>query len=911
MHFPQLNTKNHYYILNFNKIFVNFKKINSFFFFLTNNFFLINNLNLLSLIFLNKNLIINNFRNSSISIKKNNHFFFKINNKYRNFLLYFKYLIKFKFKFNKLFNYTYFFKLNLKKNFLNRLFFSQINFNTLKFTFLNKYFKFLLKDWSFLIGYSVSPFWWDLYSKKNWIRKNLNFNYLNNRYFFNRLSKNNNKKRIRKYNLLKHKNLTKKYILNNYLYLKNFNKKYKYSSFKYILKINPNFRLFKKKNYDWFLSKPYLFLNTYKNFKLNKHYSNYLVIFIFKKYFKLFNILKRLNFNIKRKKTNNFFFSKIFFNSDLRAKSYKNRYFKIYSNLKKNLSFFKFYNFLPSVKIKKKSLKKKILYFWFFKLMYNGRILKKNKLMFNYRIFLKKKIKLTKFSRKSKKRNIFIKSFKIIKKNLNSRLSSFKLKKFKSKFKFKYRFKIRFNKFNLKNSNKLKNRVILHFKNKYSKLPLKFFFLKFNKNKNKDLKFFLYNKNARYVFFFKWKVLNFKKFKKKKKSKMFFKKNTFFFLKKTYNSNILKKTRKPFFFSKTKLNFSLKFYGFLFLNNNISNYLNNKKFSYNMKKSLYSFSYKNEIQRFILKKYVKNNFLVDSLMKNSIFSSYLYSYNILASSDYHTFFNNFLKSDDQSNFNFFNYINKRDNHVQSILNKNLSSFFNWTGYNNQTDYYKNTHSENSDFNIKRIRFKPGYMILWRDVRSILKESLSLRFRYQYKLTNYLAKYKKFINFRTFLFLEMRLLNILIKSRLFNDLNLASIFIKYNLIYINGILCNNQNLQIFVGDFIQVIVNLKYYIVSRWFLNLNLKKKNKIKNVFRKKNSSYSHSDEKKKSYTMPKWILFNKNLFDDCANYLEVDYFTLSSFVLYEPFLWADINPYNLLEQKFSIINLYNWKYIT
>ncbi len=909
MHFSELSKQNYYYILNFNKIFVNFKKINSIFFFLTNNFFLINNFNFFPLIFLNKNLIINDYRTTSISIKKNNHFFFKINNKYRNFLNYFKYLIKFKFKFNKLFNYTYFFKINLKKNSLNRSLPLQLNLNILKITFLNKYFKLLFKDWSFLTGYAISPFWWDLYSKKNWIRKNLNFNYVTNRYFFNRLSKNNNKKRIRKYDLLKHKNFTKKYILNNYLYLKNFNKKYKYSSFKYILKINPNFRLFRKKNYDWFLSKPYLFLNTYKNFKLNKHYSNYLVIFIFKKYFKFFNILKRLNFNVKHKKTNNFFFSKIFFNSDLKSKSYKNRYFKVYSNLKKNLSFFRFYSSMPLLKLKKKSLKKRIFYFWFFKLTYNGKILKKNKLMFNYKIFLDKKIKLTKFSRKSKKRNIFIKSFKIIKKNLTSRLFSFKLKKFKSKFKFKYRFKIKFSKSNFKNNNGFKARAVLRFKTRYNKLPLKFFFLKFNQNKN--LKFFLFNKNTNHAFFFKWKMLNFTKFNKIKKIKMFLKKNTFFFLKKINNSNILKKTRKPFFFTKTKLNFSLKFYGFLFLNNNVFNHLNNKNFCYNTKKFLYSFSYKNEIQRFILRKYIKNNFLADSLSKNSIFSNYLYSYNVLTSGNYHTFFNNFLKSDSESNFNFFNFINKKDNHIQSMLNKNLSSFLNWTYYNNQTDYYKNTHTENSDFNIKRVRFKPGYMTLWRDVRSILKDSLSLRFRYQYKLTNYLAKYKKFINFRTFLFLEMRLVNILIKSRLFNDLNLASIFIKYNLIYINGILCNNQNLQIFVGDFVQVIINLKYYIVSRWFLNLNLKKKNKIKNVFRKKNAAYSHSDEKKKSYTMPKWILFNKNLFDDCANYLEVDYFTLSSFVLYEPFLWSDINPYNLLEQKFSIINLYNWKYIT
>ncbi len=146
MHFSELSKQNYFYILNFNKIFVNFKKINSIFFFSTNNFFLINNFNFFSLIFLNKNLIINDYKTTSISIKKNNHFFFKINNKYRNFLNYFKYLIKFKFKFNKLFNYTYFFKINLKKNSLNRSFPLQLNLNILKITFLNKYFKLLFKD---------------------------------------------------------------------------------------------------------------------------------------------------------------------------------------------------------------------------------------------------------------------------------------------------------------------------------------------------------------------------------------------------------------------------------------------------------------------------------------------------------------------------------------------------------------------------------------------------------------------------------------------------------------------------------------------------------------------------------------------------------------------------------------------
>jgi hypothetical protein len=62
---------------------------------------------------------------------------------------------------------------------------------------------------------------------------------------------------------------------------------------------------------------------------------------------------------------------------------------------------------------------------------------------------------------------------------------------------------------------------------------------------------------------------------------------------------------------------------------------------------------------------------------------------------------------------------------------------------------------------------------------------------------------------------------------------------------------------------------------------------------------------------LPKWILYSKNIIDDVPSFLEVDYFTLSLLVLYEPFNWNDVSNYNLLEQKFSIINLYNWKYIT
>ena len=126
----------------------------------------------------------------------------------------------------------------------------------------------------------------------------------------------------------------------------------------------------------------------------------------------------------------------------------------------------------------------------------------------------------------------------------------------------------------------------------------------------------------------------------------------------------------------------------------------------------------------------------------------------------------------------------------------------------------NSENEQINFNIKRVKFKPGYMNLWREARVVLKSSLMLKTRYQYKLTNYLSKYKKFINFKTFLFMEMRLFNILIKSRLFNDGSTINLFLKNNLIYVNGFTCSNPNLQLFSGDFVQLIINLKYYILYR-------------------------------------------------------------------------------------------------
>jgi hypothetical protein len=122
----------------------------------------------------------------------------------------------------------------------------------------------------------------------------------------------------------------------------------------------------------------------------------------------------------------------------------------------------------------------------------------------------------------------------------------------------------------------------------------------------------------------------------------------------------------------------LKFYGFLFINNNIFNYLNRDFFSYQIKKTLYSFSYKNEIQRFILRRYLKNNFFTDYSLKNNIFFSHQHPHivNNQNQNFYLNYFSKSLNPDFKNNFNFFNFVTNKNNEIQKLVNKNISSFNN-------------------------------------------------------------------------------------------------------------------------------------------------------------------------------------------------------------------------------------------
>jgi hypothetical protein len=203
------------------------------------------------------------------------------------------------------------------------------------------------------------------------------------------------------------------------------------------------------------------------------------------------------------------------------------------------------------------------------------------------------------------------------------------------------------------------------------------------------------------------------------------------------------------------------------------------------------------------------------------------------------------------------------------------------------------------------------MTLWREARVVFKQILNLTFKYQYKLTRYLFKYNKILKFKIFMSNEMSLINILIRSRFFFDWATTNLFLNAGLIFVNGVNSYKKTLQLYRGDFIQMIINLKYYIFYRWLLHWINKKKIKLRIKTKKKSAIIATEEDKTKTKLYPKWILSNKNIIDDMPKFLEIDFLTLSIFVIFEPFAWEDLNVYSTYTNRFNIINMYNWKYIT
>lgn len=215
-----------------------------------------------------------------------------------------------------------------------------------------------------------------------------------------------------------------------------------------------------------------------------------------------------------------------------------------------------------------------------------------------------------------------------------------------------------------------------------------------------------------------------------------------------------------------------------------------------------------------------------------------------------------------------------------------------------------------EVSIKRIRFKPGYQRFWRRARSSLNYVAGYNYRYQVGLTRRVSRLRKLGRGDSLRSRELILSKIILSSRFVFDKNAAHNLICSNLSFVNGVSTNNPKLKIFVGDFIQLVIHNKYYIIYRWLLNWNSQYRTRFIKLSRHKTNS-SHSDLSKQVSThLPNWIFNISYRVQDIPSFLEVDFFTLSSFVIYEPLDLSDYHALTFFSNRPEILPMYNWKYI-
>jgi hypothetical protein len=324
-----------------------------------------------------------------------------------------------------------------------------------------------------------------------------------------------------------------------------------------------------------------------------------------------------------------------------------------------------------------------------------------------------------------------------------------------------------------------------------------------------------------------------------------------------------------------------------------------KKFKFRFKKKYFSFLAPNQLKRSILirkRAIVISRFFTQNKFKLKLrMNPRALTKNILGS--FRLFFRNYASSPDLNAKMFYTNLHRRITYC--------------------APFYLGGSDESARYNevfIPRVRFKPGYQRIWRLARHSLKESLSLRYAYQYRLTRYLTRFARDTNDYYLHFSEASLERLVMYSKLLPDLNTFKVFLVNKLIYVGGRLAFTGNQVLYTNDFVQLIISKWYYVFYRWLTNWTIIRNRKFRRLVYRKGRAAKYKlmkTRKQRSRYTPNWI-FNVNYdLTDVKPWLEVDYFTLSLFYIYEPYS-INLYPVNdLASHRQNVYRLYNWKYIT
>ena len=213
--------------------------------------------------------------------------------------------------------------------------------------------------------------------------------------------------------------------------------------------------------------------------------------------------------------------------------------------------------------------------------------------------------------------------------------------------------------------------------------------------------------------------------------------------------------------------------------------------------------------------------------------------------------------------------------------------------------------------VTRVRFKPGYGRIWRAARTSIREITKISSRYQYRLTPKLQwlylQHRKTPSTQIKLGLDYALMS----THLLPDCWSVNEMFATKSVFLNGITATNQAVQVFVNDFVQLTVSLKFYITLKWLRNWSENRQKRVYRVHFTKNRPSGTDRNFKFVRTLPEWFLDLRLTYRAVPQHFEVDFFTLSAFVLHDSLVSSPTEPTRPNLYEWSYLNMYNWKYIT
>ena len=75
-----------------------------------------------------------------------------------------------------------------------------------------------------------------------------------------------------------------------------------------------------------------------------------------------------------------------------------------------------------------------------------------------------------------------------------------------------------------------------------------------------------------------------------------------------------------------------------------------------------------------------------------------------------------------------------------------------------------------------------------------------------------------VRLKVALLAELAAGKVLVNSGILPDSALSDEFMRAGLVFLNGFRCVNEFLQVFPGDFFQVVAGLKCYILRKWAMS---------------------------------------------------------------------------------------------